>query len=84
MCRFTDINGHWAKADIEYAVSQGLFSGTSATTFSPDTAMTRGMFVTVLGRLARADVKSYQASSFDDVQNDLYYMGFIEWANRMG
>ena len=81
---FTDINGHWAKADIEYAVSQGLFSGTSATTFSPDTAMTRGMFVTVLGRLARADVKSYQASSFDDVQNDLYYMGFIEWANRNG
>jgi len=46
--------------------------------------MTRGMFVTVLGRLAGADVKGYQASSFDDVQNGLYYIGFIEWANQSG
>lgn len=79
---FTDIASHWAKEDIEFVISNGLFSGTSATTFSPNTAMTRGMFVTVLGRLADADVSSYNKSSFSDVDSDAYYMGYIEWASK--
>ena len=57
---FTDIANHWAKEDIEFVVSRGLFRGTSETTFSPNTVMTRGMFVTVLGRLAKADGGSYR------------------------
>ncbi len=79
---FTDIAGHWAKEDIEFVVSRGLFSGTSNTTFSPNTAMTRGMFVTALGRLANADVSGYTKSSFTDVKNDAYDMGYIEWASK--
>ena len=79
---FKDIAGHWAKEDIEFVVSRGLFSGTSTTTFSPNTAMTRGMFVTALGRLANADVSDYAKSSFSDVKNDAYYMGYIEWASK--
>ncbi len=79
---FADIDGHWAKEDIAFVVNHGLFSGTSKTTFSPNTAMTRGMFVTTLGRLANADVSSYKQSSFTDVKNDAYYMGYIEWANK--
>lgn len=57
---FTDIGNHWAKKDIAFVANRGLLSGTSSTTFSPDTAMTRGMFVTALGRLANADVSSYK------------------------
>ena len=79
---FKDIAGHWAKEDIEFVVSRGLFSGTSNTTFSPNTAMTRGMFVTALGRLANVDVSGYAKSSFTDVKNDAYYMGYIEWASK--
>jgi hypothetical protein len=79
---FTDIADHWAKEDIEFVVSRGLFSGTSTTTFSPNTAMTRGMFVTALGRLANADVSGYTKSSFTDVKSDAYYMGYIEWASK--
>ncbi len=79
---FTDIDEHWAKDDIEFVVNRGLFSGTSKTTFSPNTAMTRGMFITALGRLANADVSTYKQSSFIDVKNDAYYMGYIEWANK--
>lgn len=79
---FTDIAAHWAKEDIEFVVSRGLFSGTSNTTFSPNTAMTRGMFVTALGRLANADVNGYTKSSFTDVKNDAYYMNYIEWASN--
>jgi|GEM_PF-620275 len=81
---FTDIADHWARESIEFVVSQGLFSGTSAGTFSPNLAMTRGMFVTVLGKLAGAEVNSYRESSFSDVQKDAYYLGYIEWANKEG
>lgn len=79
---FTDIASHWAKEDIEFVISNGLFSGTSATTFSPNTAMTRGMFITALGRLANVDVSSYNKSNFTDVKIDAYYMNYIEWASK--
>ncbi|RYD06068.1 hypothetical protein N752_05945 [Desulforamulus aquiferis] len=78
----TDISTHWAKDDIQFVINQGLLTGTTSTTFSPNTAMTRGMFVTALGRLANADVSSYKQSSFTDVKNDSYYMGYIEWASK--
>lgn len=79
---FADIASHWAKEDIEYVVRRGLFSGTSSTIFSPNTEMTRGMFVTAMGRLANVDVSDYKQSSFTDVKNDAYYMGYIEWTNQ--
>lgn len=81
---FTDIAGHWAKDDIQFVVNRGLLSGTGAATFSPNTAMTRGMFVTALGRLAGADVSGYKQSSFTDVKADAYYMGYVEWAAKNG
>ncbi len=80
----TDIAGHWAKDDIQFVVNRGLLSGTTATTFSPNTAMTRGMLVTALGRLAGADVSGYKQSSFTDVKADAYYMGYVEWAANNG
>lgn len=81
---FTDISGHWAKDDIEFAVNRGLLSGTGAAAFSPDSAMTRGMLVTALGRLASADVSGYKQSSFSDVAADSYQLGYIEWAVKNG
>lgn len=42
----------WYCDSIEYVVERELFNGTSETTFSPQGTMTRGMFVTALGRLA--------------------------------
>ena len=77
--QFTDIDGHWAKDDILFVANRGLMTGTSATTFSPNGSMTRGMFVTALGRLANADISAYKQSSFTDVKADAYYMGYIEW-----
>ena len=79
---FKDITGHWAKEDIDYVVGLGLLEGTSTTTFSPNAHMTRGMFVTVLGRLANIDDSNYKNSSYTDVERDAYYMGFIEWARE--
>ena len=81
---FTDVNNHWAKDNMLFVVSRGLLSGTSATTFSPDTGMTRGMFVTALGRLAGVDPTDYQASIFTDVKEDAYYAPYVNWAAKTG
>ena len=77
---FTDIAGHWAKQDIEFAAARGLLSGTGNNLFSPDGTMTRGMFVTALGRLAGVNPDSYQSRSFTDVKADAYYAAYVEWA----
>lgn len=80
--RFTDIGTHWGKEAIDYVVGRGLLKGISETAFDPNTAMTRGMLVTVLGRLAGADVTAYTTSSFTDVASDKYYTPYIEWAYK--
>ena len=84
----TDIAGHWAQKDIEWVLDMRLFSGTSATTFEPDGVMTRGMFVTVLGRFAGIDPDDYEdwylPELYADVNADLYYAPYINWATRHG
>lgn len=82
---FTDIANHWAKDAIHYVVDAGLFAGTSATTFEPETNMTRGMFVTVLGRLESAQGDGGQAAKqFTDVNASAYYAPYVAWAAENG
>ena len=50
---FTDVPAtHWAHDAVDYVVNLGLFNGTSATTFSPNTPMTRAMLIQALFRYA--------------------------------
>lgn len=82
---FTDVKStDWFSPSVEYAVSNGLFNGTSSTEFSPKASMTRGMFVTVLGRLAKIDKAAYNGSAFDDVQTSAYYAPYVKWASSKG
>lgn len=81
---FTDIANHWAKDNILFAVSRGLLSGTSETTFSPDDAMTKGMFIAALGRLAGVDPAGYQTGTFTDVKADADYAPYVNWAVSKG
>jgi len=74
----------WFYNAVRFTFENELFSGTSATTFSPFTLMSRGMMVTVLGRMVGADISGYESASFSDVSPDAYYMGYIEWAREMG
>lgn len=53
---FDDVPGnYWGAEAVAFASSRELFAGTSATTFAPDTAMTRAMIVTVLARFEGVD-----------------------------
>ena len=80
-----DIVDHWAENDIIWVMDMGLFNGTSSTTFNPNGTMTRGMFVTVLGRMAGVFTDEYAGiSDFEDVSPDAYYAPYVAWAAKHG
>ncbi len=59
---FHDVSSRdWYYGAVDFVVSKGLFQGSSSTSFSPGGTMTRGMFVTVLGRYA--DVPTFAPGS---------------------
>ena len=80
---FADVkNSSWYYDAVAYASSHSLFSGTSSTTFSPGAPMTRGMFVTVLGRMAGVDGADYGGSAFLDAPAGSWYSPFVAWASE--
>lgn len=83
--KFSDVKqGAWYYTAVDYAVSEGLFSGTSASTFAPDKPMTRAMFVRVLGNKAKVNPADYPSTSFSDVKAGAWYAPYVEWAARNG
>lgn len=82
----TDISGHWAEDAIRWALEGDVFKGVSETSFQPNTPMTRGMFVTVLGRMAGVAPEDYSDTYalFQDVPANSYYAPYITWAVRYG
>lgn len=79
---FTDIIGHWANAHIKYVVSNGLMSGTSTTTFSPNTAMSRASLVTVLYKMK--NMPNAGSHPFTDVASSAWYRDAVAWAYNTG
>lgn len=74
----------WYYDAVEYAADNGMFQGTTPSTFSPNGAMQRGMFVAVLSRYAQIDESQYLLSRFNDVKQGSYYAIGVEWAARYG
>lgn len=74
---FSDVDSsHWAKNNIDYVTSRGLFVGTSASEFAPETPMSRAMIVSVLQRYEGDDTA---ASPGED-----WYEGARQWAMEAG
>lgn len=79
--RYVDVPATaWYAPYVEYATVNKLMSGIGNRCFSPDTVLTRGMFVTVLGQLAQIDEDAYPGTSFHDVEIGRWYAPFVEWA----
>ena len=77
---FTDVaaNAYYCKA-VLWAVENGITTGTSATTFSPNASCTRAQGVTFLWR-ANGSKAASAAASFTDVASDAYYAPAVAWA----
>ncbi len=83
---FDDVNKKdwfYKNGAIDYVYNKGLFGGTGATKFEPKTNMTRGMFVTVLGRLHGVS-SAGKKTIFSDVKKSQYYSGYVKWASDNG
>lgn len=82
---FTDVSENdWFFDAVKFVNERKLFVGTTETTFAPRMAMTRGMFVTVLGTLAGVDETAAEASTFEDVNPNAYYAPYVAWAQKNG
>lgn len=80
---FTDISASDYYYDaVLWAVKNGITSGTSATTFAPNAAVTRSQAVTFQWRAAGFPTAS--ESSFADVAADTWYADAVAWAVSNG
>ncbi|MCI8538899.1 MAG: S-layer homology domain-containing protein [Oscillospiraceae bacterium] len=80
---FSDVlDDDWFVEYVRYVYQRGMMSGTTPSTFSPDTTTTRGMIVTVLHRLE--GTPAAVPSSFPDVPDGEYYSAGVAWAAANG
>lgn len=81
---FQDLKaGSWYEGAVNYGYYNGLFVGTSDTTFEPDRNMTRAELVQVL--YAMNDSPEVKGSSgFQDVKDDAWYAPAVTWARENG
>ena len=80
---FTDLTQDWYMDSIRYVYEHELMYGTTDTTFAPDDALTRGMFVTMLYRM-EGKPEATGNTSFTDVPANMYYAPAIAWASANG
>ncbi len=82
---FTDVYaGMWYVDAVRYAYTEALFNGTSATTFSPSSPMTRAQIVQVLANRTEGYFpENYDsATCFADVPVGSWMCAPIRWAYR--
>ncbi|MBQ7160880.1 MAG: S-layer homology domain-containing protein [Clostridia bacterium] len=84
---FADVKeGKWYTKAIAYCYKLGYMNGTSATSFEPNSPVTRAMFVTVLSKIAGAETAPYKnvQTKFTDVKTGKWYSGPVAWAVENG
>ena len=69
---------------VLWAVENGITTGSSASTFSPEGVCTRGQIVTFLWRAAGSPAPKSGANPFTDVKAGAYYYDAVLWAVENG
>lgn len=81
---FSDVSEDaWYADAVHWCREHGIMNGTTTTTFSPDTTVTRAMLATVLYRVAGSPAVSSNAS-FSDVAADSWCADAVAWAAANG
>ena len=83
--RFVDVpSGSYFEEAVNWAVANGITTGTSATTFDPDGICTRAQAVTFLWRATGSPAHKSTVMHFVDVPADSYYYDAVLWAMELG
>ena len=72
----------WYVDAVQFAYDEGIMTGTSDTTFSPELTTTRGMIVAILHRLE--DSPAASDDRFTDVGDGDWYAEAVNWAASEG
>ena len=80
---YTDVlDGNWAVEAVNYVTDKNFMKGLSETTFGPNGALTRGMLVTVLYRMAGSpEVTGKVSEKFTDCTDGSWYADAVLWAS---
>ena len=76
------VSGSYYEKAVAWAIENGITTGTTTSTFSPDATCTRAQAVTFLARALKA--KAASAAEFSDVPNDSYFADAVAWAAANG
>ncbi|MBS6535151.1 S-layer homology domain-containing protein [Peptoniphilus harei] len=79
----TDIDGHWAKDSINYALENNLID-LIGNEFKPNKNATRYTVVKALGRFKKIDVEKYKGKSLKDVDANSEESAYVNWAIENG
>lgn len=80
---FVDVHANdWFFDPVCYVYSEGLMTGTSATTFAPNATTTRAMIVSILAR--QENVTAAEEAGFTDVAENDWYATAVNWAANNG
>ena len=76
------VSGSYYEKAVAWAIENGITTGTTTSTFSPDVTCTRAQAVTFLARALSA--KAASAAEFSDVPTDSYFADAVAWAAANG
>ena len=76
------VSGSYYEKAVAWAIENGITTGTTTSTFSPDATCTRAQAVTFLARALNA--KAASAAEFSDVPTDSYFADAVAWAASNG
>ncbi|MGB8956680.1 MAG: S-layer homology domain-containing protein [Tumebacillaceae bacterium] len=79
---FDDIQNHWGQSIIEQLATKGIIAGTSATTFSPETGLTRAEAVALIVR--SVGLQGEGSDKFTDVPSGEWYAKSVGAAVKAG
>jgi len=83
---FSDVKkGQWYVEAINYNYTHEFIKGVSADRFGVNENVTRGMFITILARIAGVNTnKNNVSTKFVDVKAGQYYTAAVKWASENG
>ena len=81
---FKDVkSGKWYGDAIDYCYTYSFISGVANDEFGLNVPVTRGMFITILARIAGVDTTNNKVSTkFTDVESGKFYTAAIKWASE--